>query len=133
MPGRRMKTWVSLFLCAGFVSFVLLALVGFAQQESGTRSVEGVVTDPRGRPVDGAVVKLKNLKNLQIRSFLTNEDGFYRFHGLSKNTDYELVAEYGDMRSRRRVVSVFDTRDKVIINLQLKPARKDKEKQEKRK
>ena len=44
-----------------------------------TRSVQGVVTGPDDKGVEGAIVQLKNTKTLQIRSFLTQPDGTYVF------------------------------------------------------
>ncbi len=93
-----------------------------------TRSVSGIVRDARGEPVRGAVVKLKDTKTLQIRSFITLEDGSYRFHGLSTETDYELQASRNGMVSKKRRLSVFDSRKKAVINLKLEPADKKKKK-----
>ncbi|MEK7406868.1 MAG: carboxypeptidase-like regulatory domain-containing protein [Acidobacteriota bacterium] len=83
------------------------------------RSVQGVVTDPAGNPVEGAVVHLKNTKTLQIRSYITKGDGAYSFHGLSTNIDYELKAEHQGLSSDVRTLSVFDSRKSAVINLRL--------------
>ncbi len=93
-----------------------------------TRSVSGIVRDQRGEPVSGAVVKLKDTKTLQIRSFITLDDGSYRFHGLSTETDYELQASRDGMVSKKRRLSVYDSRKKAIINLKLEPTDKKKKK-----
>ncbi|MGB9606080.1 MAG: carboxypeptidase-like regulatory domain-containing protein [Bryobacteraceae bacterium] len=90
------------------------------EEEAPTRSVEGVVTDPDGNPVEGAVVQLKNTKTLQIRSFITRKDGAYAFHGVSTDVDYELKAEHQGRSSDVRRLSVFDSRRKAVINLRLK-------------
>ena len=60
----------------------------FAQSKKGSeegnlRIVQGTVTNAQDVPVQGAVVQLKNTKTLQIRSFITKEQGAYVFHGLS--------------------------------------------------
>src|SRR5512142_416268 len=101
-----------------------LALAGasvqlFAQKNQNTtvRSVQGVVTDASGNTVSGAVVHLKNVKTLQIRSFITKDDGSYAFHGLSTNVDYELKADNKNVSSDSKTLSVFDSRDKAVINL----------------
>lgn len=93
----------------------------FAQKNQNTtvRSVQGVVTDASGSTIPGAVVHLKNAKTLQIRSFITKDDGSYAFHGLSTNVDYELRAEYQETSSDVRTLSVFDSRPKAVINLKL--------------
>ena len=89
------------------------------QQDSGTRSVQGVVTDEDGNPVEGAVVQLKNTKTLQVRSYITRGDGAYQFHGLSSDVDYQLKAEFRGRSSDVRTLSVFDSRKKAVINLRL--------------
>ena len=57
------------------------------------RSVSGTVTDAAGMAIPGAVVQLKNLKTLQIRSFIAKDNGQYFFYGLSTDIDYELKAD----------------------------------------
>lgn len=107
------------------ISVTLLALAPqvFAQRnrpaEATTRSVEGTVTDAAGKPAAGAVVQLKNTKTLQVRSFISKEDGSYAFHGLSTNVDYELKAEHQNASSDVKTLSVFDSRNKAVINLKL--------------
>jgi Carboxypeptidase regulatory-like domain len=81
--------------------------------------VQGVVNSPDNQPVQGAVVHLKNTKTLQIRSFITKEDGSYAFHGLSTNVDYELKAENQTLASDVKTLSVFDSRSNAVINLKL--------------
>ncbi len=88
-------------------------------QDQNVRSVEGVVEDPLGNLVEGAVVQLKNTKTLQVRSFITQREGNYYFHGLSPDVEYELKAEYKDLSSPVRRLTVFDSRRKAIINLRL--------------
>ena len=84
------------------------------------RSVQGSVTDNKDNPVNGAVVYVKNAKTLQIRSFITKEDGTYYFHSLSPDVDYELHAESNGASSPNKTLSSFDSRKQAIINLKLK-------------
>jgi hypothetical protein len=88
-------------------------------EDANVRSVEGVVENPQGALVDGAVVQLKNSKTLQVRSFITQREGAYYFHGLSPDVDYELKAEFKGMSSPVRRLSVFDSRKKAVVNLKL--------------
>ena len=106
---------------------VLLLLVataaGLAQtkkkSDDHTRSVKGAVTSAEDIAVSGAVVQLKNTKSLQIRSFITQEDGTYYFHGLSTDVDYEIKADYHGASSGTKTVSSFDSRKEVNLNLKL--------------
>ena len=66
-------------------------------------------------------MKLKDTKTLRIRSFITLDDGAYRFHGLSTETDYELKASHEELSSKVRRLTVYDSRKKATVNLKLKP------------
>jgi hypothetical protein len=88
-------------------------------EDAGLRSVQGVVRDPADNIVEGAVVQLKNTKTLQVRSFITQQDGTYLFQGISTNIDYELKADHGGATSGVKRLSAFDNRSKAVINLKL--------------
>jgi hypothetical protein len=88
------------------------------------RDVTGIVMLQDESPVNGAVVKLKNLRTLQVRSFITQADGKYAFQNLSSSVDFELKAEYKSMASSTRGLTIYDTRLDPIINLKLEPAKK---------
>ena len=87
--------------------------------EADTRTVQGEVTTATDAPVNGAVVQLKNSKTLQIRSFITKENGLYYFSGLSRDIDYQLKAEYQGSASASKTLSSFDNRTEARINLKL--------------
>ena len=115
-----MKTiWLAL------LAVLLLCAPGtFAQKKKGgetTRSVQGTVTVADDSPVSGAVVQLKNTKTLQIRSFITQDDGTYHFYDLSPDIDYELKADYQGASSNTKTLSSFDSRKQTILNLKLNP------------
>ena len=60
------------------------------REAAAERIVQGSVTDPDGKLIDGAVVKLKDMRTLQVRSFYTQKNGGYHFSGLKLDNDYEL-------------------------------------------
>lgn len=99
------------------------------ERDANTRHLQGMVNLPDESPAEGAVVKLKNLKTLQVRSYITQKDGKYSFQNLSTNVDYEIRSDYKDLASDTRTLSVFDSRYEPIINLKLEPA-KDKGKKD---
>lgn len=92
-------------------------------QDATTRNLEGFVTDAAGQRVPKAVVQLKNTKNLQIRSFITQEDGSYHFMGLSLDVEYEVKAEHDGAASSWKSLSVFNSKKTPVINLKLKVKR----------
>src|ERR1700731_921643 len=104
--------------CLAAILFTTL-LIG-QNDDTGTRSVQGVVTDASGKPVAGAVVQLKDTKSLQIRSYKTEADGAYHFSGLSTNVEYELEARNDGVTSGKKTLTVFNTQKVATVNLQLK-------------
>ena len=113
----RTRVTIAAFLCGVLLAAGVPAL---GQEERPTRSVKGIVTDAQEDPIEGAVVQIKNTKTLQVKSFITNRDGGYYFHGLDTNVDYQLKARAGDVESRTRTVSTFDDRREVVYNFELK-------------
>ena len=111
------------------VLVALFTLVGasatFAQtkkekkEDANTRSVQGAVTDGTDNVVNGAVVQLKDTKTLQVRSFITKENGTYHFNGLNPNVDYELKADFQGSSSNSKTLSSFDSRKIAIMNLKV--------------
>lgn len=84
------------------------------------RSVEGTVTYAGNEPVRGAVVKCKDTKTLEIRSYITDADGKYHFANLSTNVDYELWAEHNGRESRVETLSRFNGHKVANVDLRLK-------------
>lgn len=95
------------------------------------RIVQGTVTDEDGKFINDAVVQLKDLRTLQVRSFITQKDGGYHFSGLKIDNDYQLEARHSGMTSGWKTLSIFDTRKEPVINLKLdkkeKPDKDDKD------
>jgi hypothetical protein len=90
------------------------------QNAGTTRSIQGLVLSTSGQPIPGAVVLLKDTKTLQVRSYIAQFDGRYRFYGLSTDTNYQVRAEANGLTSKTKTVSVFDSHKIVKLNLKLK-------------
>lgn len=111
----------------GLVAAVALAgvvtLPAYGQRkdnsEHQTRSVQGVVTAGDDAPIEGAVVQLKDTKSLQIRSFITKQNGTFHFHSLNPDVDYELRAEHQGASSGSKTLSSFDGRKSAVVNLKV--------------
>lgn len=89
------------------------------EAEEKNRTLTGVVLDPNDSAVAGAIVQLKNTKTLQVRSFITKEDGSYFFSGLDPDVDYTVKADHQGMSSAQRTISSFDSRKRPVVNLKL--------------
>lgn len=116
--SRRWVVLLAVLLVAGGEPAFAQGKKKNANQE---RTVTGSVTSADDQPVAGAVVQLKNTKSLQIRSFITKDDGTYYFNGLSPDIDYELQAGSRGASSGTKTLSSFDSRKQAIINLKLNP------------
>lgn len=84
-----------------------------------TRAIQGKVISKEGAAVPGAIVLLKNMKTLQVRSYIAQNDGRYHFFGLSPDINYELRAENNGITSKTKSVSVFDSHKLITVNLKL--------------
>jgi hypothetical protein len=102
--------------------FALIAVPAFAQQ-SELRTVRGAVLDKAENPIPSAIVYLKNVQTLAVKTYISEKSGEYRFSGLDPNADYQVHAETENMTSNTRTVSSFDTRKDIVISLKV-----DKEK-----
>jgi hypothetical protein len=88
------------------------------REEANSRAVTGTVTTADDKPVSGAVVQLKDMRTLQVRSFITLDDGQYHFSGLRIDIDYELTAKSGEMTATKKL-SLFDNRKQAVLNFKL--------------
>lgn len=88
-----------------------------------TRMVTGKVVAQGGEPLEGAVIQIKNLQSLEIRSFLARADGSFQFTGLNPDIDYEVKASYRGRWSKVHSVSRFSSKPvvEVLITIDLKP------------
>ena len=91
------------------------------REEALKRPLEGLVMDASENVLAGAVVKLKDLKTLEVRSFITKEDGKYYFYGLNINNDYEVQASFSGTSCKPRTLSIYDSRKKPNLDLKLDP------------
>lgn len=114
-----MKRRVSVFLLLGALLFWISAYAQDSKKESQLRTVRGVVVDKGESPVQGGVVFLKNLRTNQVRSYITDPEGNFRFSGLDPNADYEAHAEKDGAKSPTRQVSSFDNRKEIVLTLKL--------------
>jgi carboxypeptidase family protein len=95
------------------------------KEEATLRSVQGTVFDKDENPVVGAVVQLKNMRTLQMRSYISKANGEYHFSSLKMDEDYEVEAKNNTLTSGPKKISIFDNRKIVIQNLKAdKPEKK---------
>jgi hypothetical protein len=97
------------------------------KEEATLRSVQGTVFDKDDKPVVGAVVQLKDVRTMQMRSYISKANGEYHFSSLKIDDDYELEARNDNLTSGPKKISIFDNRKLVIQNLKAdKPEKPEK-------
>jgi curli biogenesis system outer membrane secretion channel CsgG len=116
IADRRQQLWSAmLLLLLGCLLFSTAAVA----QSTTARSVEGKVYT-QSSPTSSAVVYLQDTKTNNIKSFISTQDGSYRFGQLSSDIDYQLWAEYKGKKSDRKTVSSFNSKKQLVIDLHIK-------------
>ena len=113
----KRRSWILLLIALSTLGFT--ANAQDSKKESQLRTVRGAVVDKGETPVEGGVVFLKNLRTNQVRSYIADSEGLFRFSGLDPNADYEVHAEKDGAKSQTRQVSSFDNRKEIVLTLKL--------------
>jgi hypothetical protein len=106
-------------LTAGFSLMTSTAPVFAQDRGPAQRVVMGKVVDKANAAVKGAVVYLKDDRSLSVKSYITDDEGGYRFGQLAQNTDYELWAENNGKKSSVKNISSFDSKNTFHMNLKI--------------
>jgi hypothetical protein len=109
---------LALFACA---VVLVVPVTGHALDKKDKppgRLLSGKVLDQQDNPVVSAVVYLTNTRTHAVKTYIVGQDGTYRFPGLS-TVDYEVYAQYNNIKSDTRSVSQFDDRSQVYIDLRI--------------
>lgn len=112
--GRRTRR--SLLLPLAFTGWLA------AQPSRALRTVKGIVTDPKGAPLAGASVRLKNLQSLQIRSYVTQKDGTYRFTNVAPGAEYEINAHFRGHTSDVKAIRWYEDGKDLEMTLVIDPS-----------
>jgi hypothetical protein len=86
------------------------------------RTILGTVRDQADNPAPGAIVQLKDLRTSKVVDFVAKDDGKFVFRELKLDVNYELVAKRGDLTTPVKKVTIYDTRNQVILTLKLEPS-----------
>ena len=116
---RKAASIVSAIILLG----MLAAGAAAPKNEPPTRTVTGQVTDKAEAPLPGAIVYLQNTRTQQVKTFITDDGGNYRFSSLSPNVDYQIRAEYQGHKSDTKTLSSFDSRSNVVMHLKVNMAK----------
>ena len=112
-----MRLWWILLLLVACVAHQPQSLAQSLAQS--VRVAQGIVLASDDQPQANAVVYLQNQKTQEVRTYITEADGHYRFGQLSSDADYQLWAEYKGRKSKTRTISSFDSKKEFNFNLKI--------------
>jgi hypothetical protein len=118
----RLRSACFVLIASSFVVLCFLPSAAAAQRGKNApreRSLVGHVFNKDNQPVSRAVVYLKNTRTKVAQTYISEQDGSYRFPWLASDVDYELHAEFHGARSDTKIISSFDTRKQFDIVLRL--------------
>lgn len=92
------------------------------KDEARTKNIYGVVQDLRGKPIVGARVLIRNMKDNTTRTATTDETGSYAVRGLTPDVDYEVRADFRGVISDKKAVSAFLDREDNLVSFDLNVA-----------
>ena len=98
---------------------MFITLPRTAAAQTAERVVQGKVALASGSMAKGAIVYIKNAKTLEVRTYISTDDGSYRFGQLNPDANYTVWAEYQGKKSKERSISSFDTRKTFNIALKI--------------
>jgi len=87
--------------------------------KSRQRDLKGIVKDDADAPVEGAVVKLKDMQTGKVVDFITKKDGSYLFYELNMDVDYELTAIHDGFTELKKTLSRYDSRKPATLDFHL--------------
>jgi len=123
--GRNWRSGTLLRLVAiaaalAFLPAMLAAPAQTLQSAKSQRTLEGMVRDAARQPLAGAIVYLKNLNSLSVKTYVTSADGSFHFGQVGMDSDYEIYAEAEGRKTRTRRISAFNNKKRWTIDLAMK-------------
>ena len=62
---------------------------------------------------------LQDQKTLEVKTYITDADGKFRFGQLSSDVDYQLWAKYQNRKSKTKSISSFDSKTQFDFDLKV--------------
>jgi hypothetical protein len=107
-------------ICTVLLAFCALAGAAPDKKEKSVgRLLYGKVLDPQDSPVADAVVYVTNTRTRAVKTYIVSKDGTYRFPALATGVDYQVYAQFNNLKSDTKSVSQFDDRAEVYLDLKI--------------
>ena len=119
-----MKRTTAVFVAVAFLFTVLCVCVLPLSAQTDMKTVRGTVIDKAENPLPSAIVHLKNVKTMSVRTYISDSTGQFRFSGLDPNVDYELHAETDALTSATRTISSFNSSRDIEVVLKVSHKKK---------
>jgi Carboxypeptidase regulatory-like domain len=114
------RVLVGLGIAAMFAAIFWVGVPAAIAQKGATGKVlTGKVLDKQDNPLPSAVVYLTDTRTRAVKTYIVSKDGGYRFTAMSPNVDYEIYAQFNGKKSDTKMLSQFDNRSIVNINLKV--------------
>jgi hypothetical protein len=97
-------------MCVLAIVFLLGSSFSIAKAANTERSVRGRVVNSDDTPIQSAIVYLSDARTMTVESYITQQDGAYRFEQLAPDDDYKLWAQVDGKKSKVKTLSSFDDR-----------------------
>ena len=97
---------------------VLGAMLGSSPAQE-LRVIQGRVVGSNEQPLQNAIVYLEDQKSTEIKTYITEADGQFRFGELSSDVDYQVWAKYQDHKSKTKSISSFDSKKLFVFDLKV--------------
>jgi hypothetical protein len=106
------------------LGLLLISLLASAEpykdkNQTAGKVVTGKVLDKHDSALPSSVVYLTNTRTRTIKTYIAGQDGSYRFPALSPDIDYEIYAQFNGHKSDTKMVSQFDNRSVINIDLRI--------------
>ena len=107
------------------IGLLLIALLASAEPYRDKKdaalgkTVTGKVLDKHDSALPSSVVYLTNTRTRTIKTYIAGQDGSFRFPALSPDIDYEIYAQFNGHKSDTKMVSQFDSRPVINIDLRI--------------
>ena len=112
-----MRKW-NIKIASVIVVLVLATVATMGQNRNPVlRMVRGTVMDKQGRALASSVVYLHDQKTRAVKTQIADNEGRYRFSGMSPYVDYEIHAEHREGVSSVHRLSALHSKREVVRDL----------------
>ena len=104
---------------------VCLCSVTLAQRQTG--SITGKVVDEQGQPLPGVSVTLSGPSMLGTQTYVTTEEGHFRFPAVPPGRNYSLIVELSGFQTVNRQEIVVNVGKTSVLTIELKQSTLEEE------